>query len=1231
MSSDQTSVLATHAVSFGGPGQDATQVVDSVLPVRNRDAMPKDTWMLRARFADRVVYQGQQFATGRNAIRVVFAADRFEASDLSELKQRCRLIELLDSPHVLSVLEHQLRASPPFVVTADPHDWHPLTSTKLTPNDRMSLSGELLDTTRRAHRLGLVHGRLHPSRVFVVRSALKSYSLRLDFLDVANDALRPSGRTVDCDLAGLAVTLNELLLPIVDDPVAVAGRQRAVLKKRLAEALDEPLDLQQWVDTLRPWLPKDDSVTFAGDQLAHLQRDTDEDRTGILLSDSCGNRPSAAEANIDMKPFAAAQLGTLQPGDLLGRFKIDSHLGIGGMGSVYKAIDVADDRVVALKVLRSEYVDMVKAIRRFQKEARLLAEIENEYVTRLIHIGEDRGAHFMAMEFIDGMNLKEWLRGRLPLDETLAVSIVADVARALVDAHEKTIVHRDIKPENVLVQFASLPRKSLEGPAQQDHEVSDRPRIKLSDFGIARHVQQSASLEVTRAGSMLGTPRYMSPEQCKGNQEITPAADVYSLGVMLFELLAGEPPFQSDDPMRLAAMHCFESPPTVRSRGIQCSDAAERVLAAALAKEPEKRFIDARDMLRELQRVLHGETADFEAHPRLPANASATIWKKTKTWELQSSPEHVWPFVSNTERLNRAIGLPPVDYEMEHDPQLGLRRWGSFRLGGVSIRWEEHPFEWIERQRMGILREFESGPFRWFMSIVSLQPKGNGTLLSHEVRVEPRNLIGRALTKIEADWKGFRNLDRVYRRIDRMIQGKLKPAEGGDAFETPPKPRQSIEKRLGRRIDRMIASGVDPMIAEKLADFLKRSPPQPLSRIRPLELADTLRVEADSMLDTCLIAASEGLLELRWEVLCPTCRVSADSFDLLSDIQSHTRCEACNVNFQSNIAEQIELVFRPHAEIRSVEDAVYCIGGPEHSPHVVAQVRIDAAERMELDLSLDVGDYLLRSTRLPRTQTFHVASSGAPGQFESQLTQFGRNSFVPTVRAGRQQIILCNDDASLHVVKVERSIDRSRCVTAAMAMALPNFRKRFPAQTFSVDNPISTRQVTLLTSAINNLDQIHQTLGDTEAYILLQKFHASLCEVVSATGGTIVKTSAEGSVAVFRQCNDSVCAAFELQRHVQTKAELQPLQVGIGVHRGDALVATLNGTSDYFGVHVRAATALPRITDRSVLLTETVFADPVVAASFAQQLTSVPVTLVDLPGLPNTRVQSFALSETNDV
>src|SRR5205823_341615 len=212
----------------------------------------------------------------------------------------------------------------------------------------------------------------------------------------------------------------------------------------------------------------------------------------------------------------------------LGRYRLLEKLGQGGMGTVYKAEDLTDGSIVALKMLRPDWAANPEHLRRFHKEARLLAEVNNPHVTNLLGVNEDDGIHYLAMEFVAGENLEQWMRGHGRMDERLALTLVADVARGLATAHAAGIVHRDIKPQNILLASAGCPSPLAPGEKGERHSPL-ACQVKLTDFGLARHVIESESLNVTRAGTLLGTPLYMAPEQC-GGEAVDARADVYALG-----------------------------------------------------------------------------------------------------------------------------------------------------------------------------------------------------------------------------------------------------------------------------------------------------------------------------------------------------------------------------------------------------------------------------------------------------------------------------------------------------------------------------------------------------------------------------------------------------------------------------------------------------------------------------------------------------------------------------
>jgi serine/threonine-protein kinase len=268
---------------------------------------------------------------------------------------------------------------------------------------------------------------------------------------------------------------------------------------------------------------------------------------------------------------------------LSGRYRLESKLGSGGMSTVYLAVDEVLDRRVAIKVLHREISDQPDQLERFRREARAVASLSHPNLVAVIDAGEDGGHPYIVFEYVPGETLKKRIdtEGRLGLDEATAYAI--EIGRGLAAAHAARLIHRDVKPQNVLID--------AEG------------RAKITDFGIARSLEAHG---LTATGRVLGTTDYVSPEQAMG-KEVDPRTDVYSLGIVLYEMLTGDVPFHAETQVGVAMKHVNENVPDVQRQRPETSAALAAALERAVAKDPEDRYPDMNHFLSDLEGALEVE------------------------------------------------------------------------------------------------------------------------------------------------------------------------------------------------------------------------------------------------------------------------------------------------------------------------------------------------------------------------------------------------------------------------------------------------------------------------------------------------------------------------------------------------------------------------------------------------------------------------------------------------
>ncbi len=330
-----------------------------------------------------------------------------------------------------------------------------------------------------------------------------------------------------------------------------------------------------------------------------------------------------------------------------GRYELTHLVARGGMAQVFRARDRLLDRPVALKVLFPELSVDRAFVERFRREAQAAANLSHPNIVPVFDWGEDGGTYYIVMEYIDGQPLSQALRAGGPMPAGLAAQIGARVADALAYAHRHGVVHRDVKPGNVL--------------------LTNDEQVKVTDFGIARAINTEESL--TQTGAVMGTATYFSPEQAEG-VGVDARSDIYSLGVVLYEMVAGRPPFLGDSPVAVASKHVRERPAPLSGLNPAVPPALEAIIAKAMAKSPDLRYQSAAELRTDLQRFADGRpvsAGDPAATATLAATAAASPADTARTDLLAAAP--------STEAVPAGDGKPEPEPEPEAEAESKSHVW----------------------------------------------------------------------------------------------------------------------------------------------------------------------------------------------------------------------------------------------------------------------------------------------------------------------------------------------------------------------------------------------------------------------------------------------------------------------------------------------------------------------------------------------------------------------------
>lgn len=588
-------------------------------------------------------------------------------------------------------------------------------------------------------------------------------------------------------------------------------------------------------------------------------------------------------------------------------------------------------------------------------------------------------------------------------------------------------------------------------------------------------------------------------------------------------------------------------------------------------------------------------------------------------WEfdLESSPAQLWPLVADTNRFNRDTGVPTVEAASESKSKNARRR---LRLSafGIPVEWEEQPFEWVRPHRFGVVRRYSKGPMSELQVRVELTPRPKidedsedgsiGTKLVYEVVAKPKNLIGSIAIPIQIGLISARNFARTIREYDRLARhGRTAASESKDVDFVP-----GGRERLLALSEKLVAMGRDAEIVAMLVDYIENADEFALARIRPYELARQWSQPKRVVLETCLCATRTGILDLQWNLICPMCR-GGGSTGSLKEINSQVHCPGCNIDFSVNFEQSVELTFRPNPAIREAETEMFCVGGPQVTPHIAAQQLLAPSTKRAIDVELEEGRYRLRAMALPGWQQLRVTENGtcvrtlraAAGGWPEKELEIGKCSQLQFENA--------TNDEQLFIL--ERTAWTDDAATASEVTALQVFRDLFASEALRPGEQISVGTLTVLFTDLRNSTRLYREIGDATAFGHVMNHFDVLKQAIAAENGALVKTIGDAVMAVFRQPAAALRAMLHAQQRLASPSNSgQALTLKAGLHTGPCIAVTLNDRLDYFGSTVNLAARLEgQSTGDDVIISSAVYSDPAVRDFLSDTQQGVVATRFEIP------------------
>jgi class 3 adenylate cyclase len=543
------------------------------------------------------------------------------------------------------------------------------------------------------------------------------------------------------------------------------------------------------------------------------------------------------------------------------------------------------------------------------------------------------------------------------------------------------------------------------------------------------------------------------------------------------------------------------------------------------------------------------------------------------------APEQLWRYVADTQRMDRAVGLPQARFTRVERPEGGEDVTGEYRLFNriTFARWREHPFAWERPRHYSVLREYTRGPVVRFFGGAELEPlvPENGAGQQTRIRVfaefTPRHPFFAPLIRQFVARRSMHRSQLQYETMSAYLAGQaIQP------FVNPPtlgvtRGRPTLEQI----VERLLREGVHPEPARRLADWLLEMADEDVAGMRPIELARRWGTDERATIETFLRATTSGILQMRWELICPSCRGVKAEAAHLKDLAGEGYCPACHMPFSANVDEAIEARFYPAPAVRRADAGAYCVGSPMDTPHRLAQATVQPGAVTGWRLRLAAGPYTVRSPQSRGVMRIDVTSGASPSNAQ---VAFEPTTILPEhldLAAGDVTIQLHNGTAHILTAVLDDGHWTRLALTPGRLMTLPAFRALFSVEALAAGVELSIARVGLLFSDLAGSTALYERAGEGRAFRLVGEHFEILRGAIEEAGGAVVKTIGDAVMGAFPDGDSALQAAIAIQRAIHALdggGFVDPARLlKIGIHAGPCYAVTLNDRLDYFGAAVNLA------------------------------------------------------------